>query len=88
MTTIKEAAGQVSTWLGIISTIVIAAISYGIIYNKVNTLDATVREQSALLQQTREQLVRVEATNAQLVQTLQDIKSDVNAIREQQRKLN
>lgn len=72
--------------LGLVATIAVAAATFGIMSNKVDKLDSTVSQQTEIISSLREQSARQEATIAQVLQTLSDIKSDVNAIRDAQSK--
>lgn len=72
--------------IGLVCTIMGASLSFGIMYNKVDQLDATVGKQTEIISSLREQSARQEATISQVLTTLSDIKSDVNAIRDSQTK--
>ena len=72
--------------IGLVCTIMGASLSFGIMYNKVDQLDATVGKQTEIISSLREQSARQEATISQVLTTLSDIKSDVNAIRDAQNK--
>lgn len=66
----------------------IAGMSFwlGITFSRVNKLDTTVSQQSETIQYLRERAAAQEQTNFQVLDALKDIKSDVNAIRDQQSK--
>lgn len=72
--------------IGLVCTIMGASLSFGIMYNKVDQLGATVGKQTEIISSLREQTARQEATISQVLTTLSDIKSDVNAIRDSQTK--
>lgn len=72
--------------IGLVCTIMGASLSFGIMYNKVDQLGATVGKQTEIISSLREQSARQEATISQVLTTLSDIKSDVNAIRDAQSK--
>lgn len=72
--------------IGLVCTIMGASLSFGIMYNKVDQLGATVGKQTEIISSLREQSARQEATISQVLTTLSDIKSDVNAIRDSQTK--
>lgn len=72
--------------IGLVCTIMGASLSFGIMYNKVDQLGATVEKQTEIISSLREQSARQEATISQVLTTLSDIKSDVNAIRDAQNK--
>lgn len=72
--------------MGLVITLVAAAISFGVVYSKVQTLSENVTDLTKTLTQTREQLIETRATNAQILDTLSGIKSDINDIKKGQRK--
>lgn len=72
--------------IGLVCTIMGASLSFGVMYNKVDQLGATVGKQTEIISSLREQSARQEATISQMLTTLSDIKSDVNAIRDSQAK--
>ena len=69
--------GLVATFLASIAGV---GYAWGITNSKVEKLDSTVTEQSDLLRETREELVEVKTTNKQLLQALQDLKSNFNGL--------
>ena len=74
--------------LGLVCTIMGVCITFGTMYNKVNQLGNIVDKQTEVISSLREQSARQEATISQVLTTLSDIKSDVNAIRDAQAKRN
>ena len=72
--------------IGLVCTIVGAGVTFGVMYNKVDELGGTVDKQTEVISSLREQSARQEATISQVLTTLSDIKSDVNAIRDAQSK--
>ena len=72
--------------LGLVCTIMGASLTFGIMYNKVDQLGGVVDKQTEVISSLREQSARQEATISQMLTTLSDIKSDVNAIRDAQSK--
>ncbi len=71
------------TWvpLGLVATMLGAAISFGIIYQKVDSLSESTKETVQSLQETREEVSALRAQREEILRALTDIKSDVNAIR-------
>lgn len=74
--------------IGLVCTIMGASVTFGVMYNKVDELGRTVDKQTEIISSLREQSARQEATISQMLTTLSDIKSDVNAIRDAQSKRN
>lgn len=72
--------------IGLVCTIIGASVTFGVMYNKVDELGGTVDKQTEIISSLREQTARQEATISQMLTTLSDIKSDVNAIRDSQTK--
>ena len=72
--------------LGLVCTIAAASITFGVMYQKVDQLGGVVDKQTEIISGLREQSARQEATISQVLTTLSDIKSDVNAIRDSQAK--
>jgi len=72
--------------IGLVFTIMGASLTFGIMYNKVDQMGAVVDKQTEIISSLREQSARQEATISQVLTTLSDIKSDVNAIRDAQTK--
>lgn len=68
--------------LGLVITIAVAGVTFGVMSNKVDKLDATVSYQTEVISSLREQSARQEATISQVLTTLSDIKRDVSAIRD------
>ena len=72
--------------IGLVCTIMGASLSFGVMYNKVDQMGTVVDKQTEVISSLREQSARQEATISQVLMTLSDIKSDVNAIRDAQNK--
>lgn len=72
--------------IGLVCTIMGASLSFGVMYNKVDQMGTVVDKQTEVISSLREQSARQEATISQVLTTLSDIKSDVNAIRDAQTK--
>lgn len=72
--------------IGLVCTIMGASVTFGVMYNKVDQLGGIVDKQTEVISSLREQSARQEATISQVLTTLSDIKSDVNAIRDAQSK--
>jgi len=68
--------------LSLVITIAVAGVTFGVMSNKVDKLDATVSYQTEVISSLREQSARQEATISQVLTTLSDIKRDVSAIRD------
>lgn len=75
---------DVGTIITLIITMVGAAVSFGVMYGKVERLDENNKEVSQSLQKTREELVEVKTQNKQFLEFLQDIKSDILIIKQKQ----
>ena len=71
------------TWLsmGLVITLIGAAVSFGVVYSKVETLSQNVTDLTKTLTLTREQLIETRSTNAQILDTLSGIKSDIHDIK-------
>lgn len=70
--------------IGLVCTIVGAGVTFGVMYNKIDNLDLTVSKQTDIIQELGKQSARQDATVTLMLKTLSDIKSDVNAIRDNQ----
>lgn len=68
----------------VIVTLIGAAVSFGVMYGKVQRLDDSNKDFSQSLQKTREELVEVKTQNKQLLDFIQDIKSDIAIIKQKQ----
>lgn len=85
----KEAPENLSfkellTAFTMVATLIGAAVSFGVMYGKVERLDDSNKEFNVSLQRTREELVEVKSQNKQLLDIIQDIKSDIHSIKQRQ----
>lgn len=82
----QQQNGFFGTWIpiGLVITMMGAAVSYGTLYSKVNDLTTNSAQLNQSLQQTREDVSSLRARNEELLRALSDIKSDIAVIRSAQ----
>lgn len=80
----EEAPKELWIPVGLVITMLGAAVSFGTIYSKVNDLSSSTAQLTQSLQQTREEVSSLRTRNEELIRALSDIKSDIAIIRASQ----